>query len=373
MSPPEQAVPALGVLTSRRARNVQVLAQYLQVWPGEHVHNPRQVPHPLHQPLLEWYAREGRDLPWRRTKDPYAIWVSEVMLQQTQVKTALPYYGRWMRRFPDVRSLAEADEQDALAIWQGLGYYRRCRMLLTGARWVAEHGMPQTRDAWIRVPGVGPYTAAAIASICFGEPAAVVDGNVTRVFARLTASAESGSRLAREAWAWADEVLQRSVPADWNQAMMELGARVCTPRRPRCGDCPVSNLCRARSMERQEAFPVRAKKPETVILTFKMTLPTCSGRLGVRRIEEGAWWRGMWEFPRFESVEDAAAFWGQPVQERSLGVLRHTVTRHRLVLDLWAVHLTTPDPRLHWHSFEELRHLPMPAMHRKALARLVGG
>src|SRR5437868_1086101 len=142
--------------------------------------------------LSAWYRRNARDLPWRSTSDPYAIWVSEVMLQQTQVATVLPYYERWMSRFPTVETLAAASEQDVLSLWQGLGYYRRCRMLLAGARWVAEHGIPQTAKDWMQAPGVGRYTASAIASIALGESVPVVDGNIERVFARLMGSSLSG-------------------------------------------------------------------------------------------------------------------------------------------------------------------------------------
>src|SRR5689334_22982072 len=184
---------------------------------------------PFAPPLLRWFRRDARDLPWRRTRDPYAIWISEVMLQQTQIATVVPYFERWMRRFPDVRALAKAPIDDVMKAWEGLGYYARARHLHAAARQIAESGFPETRDAWESLPGVGPYTSAAIASIAHGERVAVRDGNVRRVVSRL---------LKTNDLATIDAFLERTIPAsapgDFNQALMELGQRVCVPRSPRC-------------------------------------------------------------------------------------------------------------------------------------------
>src|SRR5437762_543875 len=198
--------------------------------------------------LLAWYRKEARDLPWRRTKDPYAIWVSEVMLQQTQIATVIPYYERWMKRFPTMRALGKAKLDDVLKVWEGLGYYARARNLHRAAK--SMKTLPRTSEDWRAVPGVGAYTAAAIASIVHGERVAVLDGNVRRVLSRLEA------RDVSEAPA------PRGNPGDYNQALMELGQRVCTPRAPKCGECPLAVECRALASAEQEQWPTRKPKKE---------------------------------------------------------------------------------------------------------------
>lgn len=324
----------------------------------------------MHRSLLDWYDAHRRDLPWRLSSDPYAIWVSEIMLQQTQVATVLPYYSRWMSRFPTVADLASASEDEVLAMWQGLGYYRRCRLLLAGARYVASLGRwPSTAAEWLSVPGVGLYTAGAIASIAFNEPAPLVDGNVERVFARLTGSFSSGDALKKEAWAWAASSVHLSRPGDWNQALMELGATVCKPIGPICPICPIADQCVAHQEKLQSQLPVAAKKVKNVELTHITWVPFCDRRFGVRQIPRGAWWEGMWEFPRVDSVaavgELEEMFPGVWVE--SLGSLRHTVTNHKIRLDVSLVRLETPASGLKWLGLSELRDVAMPAPQRRAL------
>lgn len=297
------------------------------------------------------------------------------MLQQTQVATMLPFYERWMRRFPTLEALAQADEQEVLALWQGLGYYRRCRLLLEGARKVSSAGVPESAKAWLDVPGVGRYTAGAIASICLGERAPVVDGNVERVFARTAACGERGPRLHRLAWEWAERNLDAERPGDWNQAVMELGATVCTPSRPACGECPLEPSCAARQSWRVEEFPaprVRATVHPNLHLCW---VPWNEGRFGVRQIPAGRWWEGMWEFPREDATGDRAdaeaklrAVVGNGWAE-SLGEFRHTVTHHRVLLEASLVRCAEPSPLLTWTSLEQLRELAMPAPQRKTLGR----
>jgi A/G-specific adenine glycosylase len=221
-------------------------------------------------PLAAWFRRSRRDLPWRGTRDPYAIWLSEVMLQQTRVAVAIPYYERFLARFPAVRDLAAAGEEEVLGLWAGLGYYSRGRNLLRAARTVVErHGgaFPRTLAELRALPGVGEYTAAAVGSIAFGIPAPVVDGNVVRLLARHGAIRGDPSRGAprRAVHEAAARALARRAPGDHNQAMMELGATVCLPRAPRCGECPLGGSCRARALGDPEAFPPpRARRaPET--------------------------------------------------------------------------------------------------------------
>ncbi|MGB7285079.1 MAG: A/G-specific adenine glycosylase [Candidatus Acidiferrum sp.] len=233
--------------------------------------------------LLAWFRQFQRDLPWRRTKDPYRIWVSEIMLQQTRVAAVIPYYERFLARFPDVRALADAPQEDVLKLWSGLGYYSRARNLQRAAQQiVARPGgeFPNDEEALLALPGIGRYTAAAILSIAFGAKRAVLDGNVARVLARLGAI-RGGLRESRR---WlslqkkAGELLDPKSPGDWNQAMMELGAMVCTPRAPQCLLCPVAKFCRARQLGDPESFPEKPKKREAVrIVLAAAVLATPSG------------------------------------------------------------------------------------------------
>ncbi len=219
--------------------------------------------------LLVWFGQFQRDLPWRRTKDPYRIWISEIMLQQTRVAVAIPYYDRFLARFPDVRALAEAPQEEVLRLWSGLGYYSRARNLQKAAEQiVALHAgeIPQDEESVLALPGIGRYTGAAILSIAFGARRAVLDGNVARVLARLGAIRGD----LRESRRWqslqktAGELLDPKSPGDWNQAMMELGATLCTPRAPQCLLCPVAKFCRARQLGDAESFPEKQNKREAV-------------------------------------------------------------------------------------------------------------
>jgi len=219
--------------------------------------------------LLAWFRQFQRDLPWRRTKDPYKIWLSEIMLQQTRVAAVIPYYERFLARFSDMKSLAEAPEEEVLQLWSGLGYYSRARNLQKAARQVvAEFGgkFPQRREQILSLSGIGDYTASAIASIAFGERAAVLDGNVARVLARL--GAIRGDLRETKKWQAlheeANRLLDRNAPGDWNQAVMELGATVCTPRAPQCLLCPVATHCKGRKSGIAETLPEAGKKQELV-------------------------------------------------------------------------------------------------------------
>ncbi|MBI3119584.1 MAG: A/G-specific adenine glycosylase, partial [Candidatus Hydrogenedentes bacterium] len=216
----------------------------------------------IRRALLAWYRQEARDLPWRRTADPYRIWISEVMLQQTRVDQGLPYYERFLDAFPDLATLAAASEDQVLKAWEGLGYYTRARNLHKTAQTVAEqHGgkLPERAELLQLLPGVGRYTAGAIASICFGERVPVLDGNVKRVLARVHRIEDSIDDPAteKELWILAAELVPPRGPGEFNQSMMELGARLCTPKKPRCEECPVSAHCSAFAAGVQELLPAR--------------------------------------------------------------------------------------------------------------------
>jgi len=258
--------------------------------------------------LLAWYGAHRRDLPWRRTGDPYAIWVSEVMLQQTQVAAVLPYFERFLARFPTPAALAEADEDAVLAAWSGLGYYRRVRHLREGARQVvARHrgAVPEDLASLRALPGIGAYTAGAIASIAFGREEPVLDGNVRRVLARWTADPGEGGDA--RFWALARTLVPGPRPGDWNQALMELGATVCTPKDPDCARCPVRARCRAHATGTPERFPrARPRKPSRTV-RVEVALIEHDGAVLLERGGTGGPLRGKWDLPAAEAGGEALA------------------------------------------------------------------
>jgi A/G-specific adenine glycosylase len=318
------------------------------------------------QRLLDWFNAEKRDLPWRRTKDPYAIWVSEVMLQQTQVSTVIPYYERWMQRFPTVHALAIAEEQEVLSMWQGLGYYRRCRLLHEGARFASTNGMPVSSAEWLKVPGVGRYTAGAISSIALSQATPLVDGNVERVYARLTGDRSPGKELESAAWRWASTMVPVASPGDWNQAIMELGACICKPASPVCTRCPVRDDCEAFAQRSQAELPVKTAKPQTVQLSEIVWIPYNQGSFGLSQIEIGEWWQGMWQFPRGNSDSELRLIVGSGGLEHA-GAFTYHVTHHRIRMQAFVHRSDRRAEALTWLAETDLTALPMPSPQRKAL------
>ncbi len=272
------------------------------------------TPAVLHDPLLKWYERAKRDLPWRRTRDPYRIWLSEVMLQQTRVESVIPYYERFLTAFPSVAALAAAPLDAVLKGWEGLGYYARARNLHRAAQAVVnrhEGRIPLAAAQLAELPGIGRYTAAAIASIAAGEPAAALDGNIKRVVARLFRVDAPIDRPAtvRELWRLADQCLAREAPGDWNQALMELGATLCAPRAPRCAACPLRPHCAAAAAGVQHSLPRKGRRPTSPVK--RVAVGVVRGDTGifiVRRPERGLL-GGLWGFPSvpIDRVADAAA------------------------------------------------------------------
>lgn len=319
--------------------------------------------------LLAWYEVNGRDLPWRRNRDPYSVWVSEIMCQQTTIAAVLPYFERWMGRFSSVESLSVASEDEVLSYWQGLGYYSRGRNLLAGAKMVVVQGWPEGYSGWKRVPGVGDYTAAAVASICLGEDVAVVDGNVERVFARVCADGSVGSARKTAAQKWANATLVRGRAGNWNQAVMELGALVCRPKNPDCGACPVSEWCKAFDEGRVGELPAASVKAPLVELNHSVWVPVWKGKFGVRRVPEGRWWQGMWEFPREDSEEALEAVVGSSARVK-LGSFRHVVTQHKIWVEVSCVEVEGEGFGLTWVEREELDGLAMPAPMRRVIKML---
>jgi A/G-specific adenine glycosylase len=272
-------------------------------------------------PLLQWYDNHARILPWRENPIPYAVWISEIMLQQTRVEAVKPYFDRWMKSFPDLLSLANASEDEVLKLWEGLGYYSRARNLHKAARLVAEKfggSLPSSFDELRSLPGIGEYTAGAIGSIAFGLPVPCVDGNVLRVVTRLTAEqADIGTAAAKKLLTeWVRDIVPKDRPGDFNQAMMELGATVCLPNgMPKCDVCPLAFLCEAHIQGRATDFPVKGEKPsrkiekKTVLILLSQENPAPDSypgaaaarhRIALRKRPKSGLLAGLWEFPNFD-------------------------------------------------------------------------
>jgi A/G-specific adenine glycosylase len=305
-------------------------------------------PIPFRRRLLGWYASHARKLPWRATKDPYAIWVSEIMLQQTRAAVVVPYFERFLKRFPDVEALARAGEQDVLRAWSGLGYYGRARNLRRAARMIAAQGrFPSDYDAIRALPGAGEYTAAAVASIAFGLPHAAVDGNVVRVLSRLACRSEGLADLA-------SRLLDRRDPGRYNQALMELGATVCLPAGPGCGMCPVAGLCEARRQGRVQEFPARRRRQAPVRVAKTLLVVEKQGKLLLRRRD------GFWELPGSGDLPAAAA--GQELRR-----FRHSIMNRSYLFTVVRARLPGAPDGFRWVGRKALETLPLATVARKAL------
>jgi A/G-specific adenine glycosylase len=375
----------------------------------------------LVQPLLGWFARDARDLPWRRTLDPYAIWVSEIMLQQTQVKTVVPYWERWMRAVPNATALAHARPEKLHKLWEGLGYYTRVRNMQKAARLiVAEHGgrFPVVFEDILALPGIGRYTAGAICSIAFNQARPILDGNVIRVLTRLFGiggnprEKETNGRL----WLLSEAMVQEAARLDgrprstphpataegrqtlsrasglrhstagacscFNQSLMELGALVCTPRRPRCGACPVAKCCTAHTQGRMHEFPEPARRPRVTARRFVAFVVEERGRFLVRRRPAGVVNAHLWEFPNHELRKDErdakgrarAEFGGTGRALELLCTIRHSITRYRITLEVFRVSGAQPCGAIRgkgqWLNLAQLQRLPFASAHKRILDRL---
>lgn len=336
----------------------------------------------LRRALLAWYDRERRDLPWRATLDPYAIWISEAMLQQTRAGTVRRYYRRFLRRFPTVRALARARESAVLAAWSGLGYYARARNLRWAARLIVErHGgnLPADPEALAALPGFGSYTVGAVGSIAFDLRLPVVDGNVARVLARLFA-VEGSSRapaVRRTMWGLASVLVPRRRPGDWNQALMELGATVCTPRDPECGRCPLRRCCAAYRTGRVDRFPSPSPRRASRDVRRAVAAAAVRGRYLLVRVDRDEPLRGLWQFPgvTLENGDDERKRLRREL--RRLGVafgrlepltrIRHSIMNQRIETQVFRAlrpRLTrplTPSPheRARWIAGRSLGSIPL--------------
>jgi A/G-specific adenine glycosylase len=357
--------------------------------------------------LLAWFARNARDLPWRRVNDPYAIWVSEVMLQQTQVKTVLAYWSCWMRALPNLDALARAKPDRLHKLWEGLGYYPRVRNLHHAAQCIMkEHGgkFPQNFEDILALPGIGPYTAGAICSIAFNQPKPILDGNVTRVLTRLYGIAanprerKTNSRLwqlAEELVLQAAETGSRAIPSphvsrftfhvsprpcsQFNQSLMELGALICTPRAPRCNVCPIAKHCVAFRQNRVLELPSLGPRIRSTPRRFAAFVAQNRGRFFVRQRPAGIVNAHLWEFPNIElSLDDAdliqaarRALGFRPKKLELLGTVKHSITRYRIALEAYRVVGNHALPLLagngRWLNRTLLSQLAFTSAHRQIL------
>jgi A/G-specific adenine glycosylase len=341
--------------------------------------------------LLAWADRSLRDLPWRQVRDPYRVWVSEIMLQQTRVETVIPYYLRWMRQFPTVAALARAELGDVLKAWEGLGYYARGRNLHRAAQTVVEEyggHLPDSREALLALPGIGPYTVGAILSLAFGRDAAVLDGNVRRVFSRLFAIGDDPreTETRKRLWALAEEMVPSGQAGRHNEALMDLGAMVCTPRAPHCGVCPLSEICEAFALGDPEAYPPRRRRAPTPHYNVAAGVIWKGESLLIAQRPLDGLLGGMWEFPggKQEEGETLPECLQRELREEldievSVGdkitVVRHAFTHFRITVYAFDCrYASTGSPKAvgvrawRWVALDELDDYALPVVDRKIAA-----
>jgi A/G-specific adenine glycosylase len=346
----------------------------------------------LRRHLLDWFAAHARPLPWRQSYHPYQVWISEVMLQQTQMERGVLYYSRWLERFPEMAEVARADEEEILKQWEGLGYYSRARNLHSLARIVvADHGgeLPTTLNGLLALPGIGKYTARAILSIAFEQNYPVVDGNVERLFARLFAIDEPVKSTAAHdrIWELAETLLPQGEARAWNQALMEFGALVCVRGLPRCALCPLTLLCQSYQEGATALRPVSATMAKTIPLTFAVAVISADdGRIFVRQRPPGQRWAKLWEFPSVPMGPGEEAAWSllramdqeyglnNITINAPLATVSHSFTKYRATLHPFHCRLLGPPPAAsatsRWLSLAELNTLAFSAGHRRVILAL---
>lgn len=345
----------------------------------------------LRRSLLSWYSRHCRDLPWRRTRDPYAIWISEIMLQQTQVKTAIPYYERWLGKFTTLEQLATADLQEVLKLWQGLGYYARARNLHAAAQEIVEsYGgqFPQELEEVLALPGIGRTTAGGILSAAFNQPVPILDGNVKRVLARLAAVPIPPAKALKQLWSLSESLLDPTNPRNFNQALMDLGATVCTPQNPTCLLCPWCSHCQAFTLGIQSELPMRETSAPLPHKSIGVAvIGNEKGQFLIDKRRESGLLGGLWEFPggKIEPGETVEACIEREIREE-LGIvievgehlitIDHAYTHFRVTLNVYHCRYVSGEPQpiecdeIRWVTLEEIDQFPFPKANEKIIAAL---
>ncbi len=345
----------------------------------------------IQKKLLHWYEKNKRDLPWRRTNDPYAIWVSEIMLQQTQVATVIPYYKKFLKSFPTVRHLARADLSKVLKVWEGLGYYSRARNLHRASRIVSNHfngKIPDNPTNLRTLPGVGRYTAGAILSIAFNKEAPVLDGNVKRVLSRLFAIANpsTSGKTGPHLWFLSESLIPKGEAGSFNQGLMDLGATTCTPKEPRCPQCPLRDLCKGKASGDPERFPTKALKKKIPHIEAVCAVIQRNGKVLLRRRPSEGLLGGLWEFPNWKIEEKQRSRprlrlrssikkeIGLNVEVKEpVGTFQQTYSHFKLTLHTYYCQSRDEKEQGKWVPVSKLRLFPMSRIHRRIAQMIDGG
>ncbi|MBE9141771.1 A/G-specific adenine glycosylase [Planktothrix mougeotii] len=345
----------------------------------------------LRRSLLSWYAQTGRNLPWRNSADPYKIWISEIMLQQTQVKTVIPYYQRWLETFPTVQDLAEADLQAVLKVWQGLGYYARARNLHACAQQIVQQYdgvFPNQLEAALSLPGIGRTTAGGVLSAAYNLPVSILDGNVKRVLARLRALSVPPGKALKSLWEWSDSLLDPDHPREFNQAIMDLGAMVCTPKAPNCSECPWQGHCQAYLLNLQSEIPMReisAPLPHKMIGVA--VIWNEQNQILIDKRPAKGLLGGLWEFPggKLEAGETLEECIKREIQEElaieievqdHLITIEHAYTHFKVTLNVYHCRYMSGEPQplecdeIRWVTLDEIEQFPFPKANEKIIAAL---
>lgn len=337
--------------------------------------------------LLDWYYENKRDLPWRKSQDPYKVWVSEIMLQQTKVDTVIPYFHRFMEKYPTVYDLAEAEEQDVLKTWEGLGYYSRARNLQTAVREVVEKydgKVPNSKEELGSLKGVGPYTKGAILSIAYNQPEPAVDGNVMRVFSRLLTIDDdiALAKTRKKMETIVKEVISKEDPSSFNQAIMDLGATICTPKSPACLLCPVQEYCQAFAEGVQEELPVKKKAKKQKPMSYDvLLLRNDKNEYAIEQRPEDGLLANLWQFPMIPTKEDLDQWmlkeYGLSIQlKEKKGELTHVFSHIKWELDIYEAVLDTElvgKNNLHFVPIDKLEEYPFPVSHQKMMKYVDSG
>lgn len=338
--------------------------------------------------LLWWFEKNKRDLPWRKTRDPYAIWISEMMLQQTQVSTVIPYYQSFLKLFPTVRHLARADLSDVLRVWEGLGYYSRARNLHQAAKIISNHfhgKIPDTLEDLLGLPGIGRYTAGAILSIAFNKEAPILDGNVKRVLARAFAIPGDPKEFKTEQQLWeiSGALIPRGHASSFNQALMELGATVCTPKAPLCLICPLHDLCKARALGNPEGYPGRAARKKIPWVEAVSAVIQRNGTVLISRRPPKGLLGGLWEFPNWE-IDNGKNLKRslKTLLKKEMGVtakvgdlvgaFQHTYSHFKITLHVYPCQILDGKGKGRWVSIRDLHLFPMSRLHRRIAEKIRG-
>ena len=329
--------------------------------------------------LLRWFKKNGRDLPWRKTRDPYAIWISEIMLQQTQVETVIPYYKKFLKSFPTIHHLAKSDLSKVLKVWEGLGYYSRARNLHQASKIIANHSngkIPDKLKDLLNLPGIGRYTAGAILSIAYNKKAPILDGNVKRVLSRLFVVSGNPKKTEEFLWPLSESLIPKGSPGAFNQALMDLGSMTCTPKNPNCLSCPLKNLCQGYLSGKPESYPLRSVKKKVPHIEAIAAVIQNHGKVLLRQRPPKGLLGGLWEFPNWpiDGKKDLKEYlrlkvksdFGLKVKcKENLGPFKQTYSHFKLTLHVFKCDALEGRGKGKWVSIKKLDRLPMSRIHRR--------